>query len=167
MIEIHSRSPDAQLAHRDGPCDLVWLHDGLPEDLARKAPPLLSVDGGYLFLLELSNGGLMLCASNKPATYAQNVVHRLVPFEVTMSRIAVSKPCGYYLKVKRRLMKRLSDLPKVGQMFKDVELETLKAWMEPQLHEALQAHPYPLTGAGGTAGLPLSVGAASRRAGTL
>ena len=66
--DIQSRVPDAQLVHRDGPRDSVWLHDGLPEDLARKAPTLLSVDGGYLFLLELSNGGLMLCASNKPAT---------------------------------------------------------------------------------------------------
>lgn len=167
MIDIHSRSPDAQLAHRDGPCDLVWLHDGLPEDLARKAPTLLSVDGGYLFLLELSNGGLMLCASNKPATYAQNVVHRLVPFEVTISRIAVSRPCGYYLQLKRRLMKRLSDLPKVGQMFNDVDLENLKAWMEPQLREALQTHPYPLTGAGGKTDLQPSVGAASHQAGTL
>ena len=64
-------------------------------------------------------------------------------------------------------MKRLSDLPKVGQMFKDVDLETLKAWMEPQLREALQIHPYPLTGTGGKAELQPSTGAASRRAETL
>lgn len=167
MTDIYAIVSDAQFAHRDGPCDSVWLHDGLPEDLARKAPTLLSVDGGYLFLLELSNGGLMLCASNKPATYTHKVAHRLVPFEVTLSRIAVSRPCGYYLQLKRRLMNRLSDLPKVGQMFKNVDLETLKAWMEPHLHEALQTHPYPLTGTGRTAGLQPSVGTASRRAETL
>jgi len=155
-------------SHNTSPRDSVWLYDGVADDLVLKMPTLLSIEGGYIFLLSLSNGGVMLCASNKPATYIQNVTHKLAEFNVTIDRIVAAKPHGYYLQLRNRILKRLAELPRVGQTFKGVDLETLKARVEPLLREALQTRAFSPTRAGAVkAELQALIGEASHLVETL
>jgi prophage antirepressor-like protein/phage anti-repressor protein len=156
-------------SHNTSPRDSVWLYDGVADDIVLKMPTLLSIEGGYIFLLSLSNGGVMLCASNKPVTYIQNVTHKLAEFNVTIDRIVSAKPHGYYLQLRNRILKRLADLPKVGQTFKGVDLEPLKSRMEPLLREALQTRAFSPTRESGAvkAELQALIGEASRLVETL
>ena len=155
-------------SHNKPPRDSVWLYDGVPENLELKIPKVSAAEGGYIFLLGLSNGGVMLCASNKPAISTRNFAHKLAEFNVTINRIVAARPHGYYLQLRRRLLKPLAELPRVGQTFKGVDLETLKVRMEPLLREALQTYPFPLARVGTvTAELRALIGAASRLVETL
>jgi len=160
---------ETQPSHTTSPRDSVWLYDGVADDIVLKMPTLLSIEGGYIFLLSLSNGGVMLCASNKPVTYIQNVTHKLAEFNVTIDRIVSAKPHGYYLQLRNRILKRLADLPKVGQTFKGVDLEPLKSRMEPLLREALQTRAFSPTRESGAvkAELQALIGEASRLVETL
>lgn len=149
--------------HSQPPKDPIWLYDGVVDDLAFKLPTLFSIEGGYLFLLGLSNGSVMLCASSKPGTYIQTVTHKLAEFNVTVDRIVATQPHGYYQPLRNRILKRLADLPKVGQTFKSVDIETVMARMEPVLRETSQTRAFSLTRASAVkAELQALIGEASR-----
>lgn len=119
-----------------GPAESPWLYVGSPDNLDLKVPRMPYVEGGYVFLLELSTGGVMLCASNEPGVNAHNIGRKLAEFEVGIAEVAVTRPHPQYLLLKNRIRQALSDLPAHRSTYKGVDIPTVQLRAEPVLVDA-------------------------------
>jgi len=122
-------------AARD-PVESPWLYVGSPDNLDLKVPRMPYVEGGYVFLLELSTGGVMLCASHEPGVNAHNIGRKLAEFEVGIVEVAVTRPHPQYLLLKNRIRQALSDLPAHRSTYKGVDIPTVQLRAEPVLVDA-------------------------------
>jgi prophage antirepressor-like protein/phage anti-repressor protein len=118
------------------PVESSWLYVGSPDNLDLKVPRMPYVEGGYVFLLELSTGGVMLCASNEPGVNAHNIGRKLAEFEVGIVEVAVTRPHPQYLLLKNRIRQALSDLPAHRSTYKGVDIPTVQLRAEPVLVDA-------------------------------
>lgn len=118
------------------PVESSWLYVGSPDNLDLKVPRMPYVEGGYVFLLELSTGGVMLCASNEPGVNAHNIGRKLAEFEVGIVEVAVTRPHPQYLLLKSRIRQALSDLPAHRSTYKGVDIPTVQFRAEPVLADA-------------------------------
>ncbi|QSA98122.1 BRO family protein [Methylococcus sp. EFPC2] len=119
-----------------GPAESPWLYVGSPDNLDLKVPRMPYVEGGYVFLLELSTGGVMLCASNEPGVNAHNIGRKLAEFEVGIVEVAVTRPHPQYLLLKNRIRQALSDLPAHRSTYTGLDIPTVQLRAEPVLADA-------------------------------
>lgn len=105
----------------------TWLYDGEPEYVDLNVEAALLEQGGYVVVLELTNGKLRLAATRHPAKYVKEWRHNVRRYgALDIVRVLVSRPYLRYEAAKRLLATKLAEYKDDESDAYRLDVETFK-----------------------------------------
>jgi len=105
----------------------TWLYDGEPEYVDLNVEAALLEQGGYVVVLELTNGKLRLAATRHPAKYVKGWRHNVRRYgALDIVRVLVSRPYLRYEAAKRLLATKLAEYKDDESDAYRLDVETFK-----------------------------------------
>jgi hypothetical protein len=114
-----------------------WIYDGGFEEVKTHVPKCSPLEGGYIVLLESTDGGIRIGSVNDPDKYITEEKRIMTRAGCMVVRVAISNPCHNYIKLKKKIIASMRGVRIEGGCYRDVTITLIKQLVEELLEKEL------------------------------